>query len=147
MAVTLECSEWLSIYRGRTTTNQQFYGDLPPVSLKAKQRRMREACHCMRHSKEEASKIVLWISTDGHPNRGRRKVTFIDNLLQDTDLESVQDLQTVMQDREHWRSRVDSVVKCPERQWRLNYDYYFLRLFHQYSGILSSDECQMKSFQ
>ena len=69
----------------------------------------------MRHSEKEASKLVLWIPTDGHPNRGRRRVTYIDNLLQDTDLESVQDLQTVMQDLEHWRTRVDSVVKGPER--------------------------------
>ena len=97
------------------TTNQQLYGDLPPVSLKAKQRRMRVAGHGMRHSEKEASNLVLWIPTDGHANRGRRRVTYRDSLLQDTGLESVQDLQIVMQDREHWGSRVDSVVKHPER--------------------------------
>ena len=80
------------------TTNKQLYGDLPPVSFKVKQRRMRVAGHCIRHSKDEASKSVLGIPTDGNPNRARRRVTFIDNLLQDTGLESVQDLQTVMQD-------------------------------------------------
>ena len=77
---------------------------------------MRLAGHCMRHSEEEASKLVLWIPADGRPNRGRRRVTYIDNLLQDTGLENIEELQTAMQDRENWRSRVDSVVKRPERR-------------------------------
>ena len=100
------------------TTNRLLYGDLPPVSLKVQQRRMRLAGHCMRHREEEASKLVLWTPADGHTNRGRRRMTFIDNLLQDTGLESVEDLQAVMQDRKNWRSRVDSVMQRPERRRR-----------------------------
>ena len=64
-------------YRARATTDQQLCGDLSPGSLKTKQRRMRVAGHCMRHREKEASKLVLCIPADGHPNRGRRRVTFI----------------------------------------------------------------------
>ena len=41
------------------TTNWLLYGDLPPVSLKVQQGRMRLAGHCMRHREEEASKLVF----------------------------------------------------------------------------------------
>ena len=41
------------------TTNEQLYGDLPPVSLKVQQRRMNLAGHCLHHEEEIASKLVL----------------------------------------------------------------------------------------
>ena len=54
-------------------TNIQLYGELPPVSTKVQQRRMRLAGHCVRHEDEVANKLVLWQPTDGHANRGRQK--------------------------------------------------------------------------
>ena len=50
-------------------TNIQLYGELPPVSTKVQQRRMRLAGHCVRHGDEVANKLVLWQPTDGHANR------------------------------------------------------------------------------
>ncbi len=75
---------------------------------------MRLAGHCVRHRDEEASKLVLWMPSDGHPSRGRRRTTYVDNLLQDTGMDSTQELRTIMEDRECWKSRVDSVLKRPE---------------------------------
>ena len=80
-------------------TNIQLYGELPPVSTKVQQRRMRLAGHCVRHEDEVANKLVLWQPTDGHANRGRQTMTYVDNLLQDTGLENRSELQTVMMDR------------------------------------------------
>ena len=39
--------------------------------------------HCVRHEDEVVNKLVLWQPTDGHANRGRQKITYVDNLLQD----------------------------------------------------------------
>ena len=72
----------------------------------------------MRDSDEEASKLVIWMPTDSNPSRGRRRITYIDNLLQDTGMDSVQELRTIMKDRECWRNRVDSVLERPERRQR-----------------------------
>ena len=80
-------------------TNIQLYGELPPVSTKVQQRRMRLAGHCVRHEDEVANKLVLWQPTNGHANRGRQTMTYVDNLLQDTGLENRSELQTVMMDR------------------------------------------------
>ena len=76
--------------------NIQLYGELPPVSTKVQQRRMRLAGHCVRHDDEVANKLVLWQPTDGHANRGRHTITYVDNLLQDTGLGNTSELQTVM---------------------------------------------------
>ena len=87
-------------------TNIQLYGELPPVSTKVQQRRMRLAGHCVRHEDEVANKLVLWQPTDGHANRGRQKMTYVDNLLQDTGLGNTSELQTVWVDRGCWEGCV-----------------------------------------
>lgn len=91
----------------------------------------------MGHSEEEASKLVLWISPDVHSNHGRRRMTYIDNLLQNTGLESVWDLQTFTQ--ENRRNCVDSVVKHSERQ-RLDEMFLLGRLFDD-GRIASIGKC------
>ena len=55
--------------------NIQLYSELPPVSTKVQQRRMRLAGHCVRHGDEVANKLVLWQPTDGHVTRGRQTMT------------------------------------------------------------------------
>ena len=47
------------------TNNNTLYRDLPKLSTKVRQRRMRLAGHCVRHQDEIASKIVLWQPTEG----------------------------------------------------------------------------------
>ena len=61
----------------------------------------------MRHPEEEASKLVLWQPTIGRMNVGRRAITYIDTLMRDTNLTSVNELRTSMMDREDWRRRAD----------------------------------------
>ena len=81
-------------------------GELPPVSTKVQQRKMRLAGHCDRHNDEVANKLVLWQKTDGHANRGRQIKTFVDNLQQDIGLGNTSELQTVMMDRGCWKGCV-----------------------------------------
>ena len=89
------------------TTNNILYGDLPKVSTKVRQRRMRLAGHCARHPEEPASKLVLWQPTEGKRSRGKPATTFIDNLMADTGLNNIRDLEAAMKDREYWRQLVN----------------------------------------
>ena len=89
-------------------TNEELYGDLPPVSRKIQQRRMRLAGHCWRHPEELANKLVLWEPLEGTRKRGQQKTTFIDNLLQDTGLENTLELKSFMEDRLEWKRIVAS---------------------------------------
>ena len=84
--------------------NDVLYGDLPKVTDKIRERRLKLAGHCIRHSELEASDLVLWEPTQGKSNRGRQRVTYIDMLKRDTGLLSTRELRTLMQDRERWRA-------------------------------------------
>ena len=75
-------------------TNKELYGELPKPSERIREARLRIAGHCVRHPEEEASKVVLWQPARGTTNRGRRHFTFIDNLKEDTGLESVSQIKT-----------------------------------------------------
>ena len=60
---------------------------------------MRLAGHCVRYEEEEASKLVLRQPLGGRTNRGKRKRTYIDTLLDDTGLATTGEIRTVMMDR------------------------------------------------
>ena len=105
----------LSVSWKQHIPNTQLYGELPPVSTKVQQRRMRLAGHCVRHDDEVANKLALWQPTDGHANRGRQ--TYVDNLLQNTGLGNTSELQTVMTDRGCWKGCVFNAGR-PERRPR-----------------------------
>ena len=92
-------------------TNNELYENLPKISVKIRQRRMRLAGHCIRHEDEIANKLVLWQPNDGQVRRGRQKINFIDVLLQDTGVTSTAELKTIMLDRSDWRGRVQNVVR------------------------------------
>ena len=77
-------------------TNAELYRNLPQVRQKIRERRMRLAGHCIRHDDEIAAKLVLWVPTDGKRSRGRPAITFIDNLLNDTGLDNIEELQMVI---------------------------------------------------
>ena len=57
-----------------------------------------EAGHCVRHDEEVASKLVLWEPTEGRRSRGRQKITFIDNLLEDASVSNTTELRTLMEE-------------------------------------------------
>ena len=67
-------------------TNKELYQDLPKVSDKIAQRRLRLAGHCIRHKEEIAHDLIA--------NRGRRHKCFIDNLLEDTGMDNKTELRT-----------------------------------------------------
>ena len=89
-------------------TNDELYGNLPKVSTKVTERRLRLAGHCVRHPEEEASKLVLWEPTQGHVNRGRKALTYVDLLKLDTGLANCHELRTAMTDRNVWKTFVSS---------------------------------------
>ena len=85
---------------------QQLYGDLPPISIKIRQRRMRFAGHCWRSKRELVSSTLLWKPTHGHAGIGRPPTTFIDQLCRDTGC-NPNELPAAMDDRIRWRNRVE----------------------------------------
>ena len=60
--------------------NVILYGTLLKLSWKIRERRMRLAGQCVRHT-EEASKFFLWSPTRWRSKRGKHKTTYIDTLL------------------------------------------------------------------
>ena len=84
-------------------TNEQLYDDLPPVTSKITTRRLKLAGHCVRHKEEVSSNLVLWQPLHGYTKRGRKKKNFIDVLKDDTGLESIDELKSVMLNRQCWK--------------------------------------------
>ena len=70
---------------------------------------MRLAGHCVRHKEEVASNLVLWQPVDGKAKRGRKNMTYIDNLLEDCGVEQTGEIRSYMLDRDKWRDRVSSL--------------------------------------
>ena len=58
----------LNTHGSQHMTNKVLYGNLPKLSAKIRQRRMRFAGYCYRSNNKQVSNIVLWT-----PKRGRRK--------------------------------------------------------------------------
>ena len=78
-------------------TNLQLYGSLPPVTTKIQQRRMRLAGHCVRHTEEVASNLVLWQPVDGRTKRGKKNLTYIDNLVEDCGVEQTTEIRSCIE--------------------------------------------------
>ena len=80
-------------------TNRELYGNLPKVTEKIRERRLKLAGHCVKHSEEVASNLVLWKPSHRKPNPGRKRKTYLDNLMNDSNMERVDELQSLMMDR------------------------------------------------
>ena len=87
-------------------SNHTLYGDLPKVSSKIAQRRLRLAGHAQRHPELTLNKLILWEPKHGRADRGRPRLTFIDNLKADTGLRSVEEIARLMEDKVLWRAAV-----------------------------------------
>ena len=77
--------------------------DLPRVSFKVRQKRLRLSGHAIRHPELPLSKVILWKPVHGHRDRVSPRATFVDNLLIDTGVETTGELETLMLDRMVWR--------------------------------------------
>ena len=64
-----------NISRKDKVNNTQLYRGLPNISEVIKQRRLRLADNCIRHTDELALNLMLWIVRNGLRNRGDK--TFI----------------------------------------------------------------------
>ncbi len=65
---------------------EALYGNLPRVTDTIRERRLRLAGHCVRHSELEVSDLVLWEPTQGKSSRGSQRLTYIDMLTPDSNL-------------------------------------------------------------
>ena len=77
-----------------------------PVSQTIRERRMRPAGHCIRHTTEMAHKLVLSEPTHGKRNRGRQPVTYINCLKEDTGLTNIDEIRTAIMVRDEWKKCV-----------------------------------------
>ncbi|XP_071795670.1 uncharacterized protein [Asterias amurensis] len=71
----------LNIHWRDHTTNSEVYGNLTPLSETIMQRRLQFAGHCLRTADQPISHLVFWNPPGGHPNRGRRKMSYTDTSL------------------------------------------------------------------
>ena len=66
-------------------------------------RRLKLAGHVFRDKSSPAHLTVTWMPAHGYAQRGRPKTSFIDNLLRDTNICTVEELKSCMRDRDIWR--------------------------------------------
>ena len=83
-------------------TNEELYRNIPKVSAKVTSRRLQLAGHCFRHPELPAHSVLLWQPTHGNRGRGRPAATYPRMLLRDTEVETYEELQTLMGNREMW---------------------------------------------
>ena len=84
-------------------TNQDLYANLLKLSTKIQQRRMKFAVHCYWNSELVASQLVLWQPTHRRKNSGRQRVTYVDTLLKDTRLNTVEEVANGMGNYDVWQ--------------------------------------------
>ena len=87
-------------------TKPQIYGDIPPISSTLAKRRARFAGHCHRAKDQIISDLLLWqLPTN---RRGQRPFSYIDIICRDTGIVR-EDINTAMNDRNLWKSIVESI--------------------------------------
>ena len=91
-------------------SNKELYGDLPPLSVTIRQRRLRFAGHCFRAKNQPISKLLFWSPSQGKRRRGAGIKTYSKMLKEDTELTSEQEIQGLMADKFLWRQRVNNVI-------------------------------------
>ena len=91
----------------------KLYGDLPRVSFKVRQKRLRLSGHVIRHPELPLSKVILWKPVHGHRGRVRPRATFVGNLLIDTGVKITGELETLMLDIMVWRRVIQDPRAAP----------------------------------
>ena len=84
-------------------TNDELYRELPPVTTKIAERRLKLAGHCIRHPELSASNLVLWKPSRGTPRQGKPAMTYIDCLCDYLDVEDEREIRIAMNNRAQWR--------------------------------------------
>ena len=86
-------------------TRQRLYGKLPLLSNTIVNSRMRFAGHCFRSQDELVSQLLTWQPTHGKSNVGRPHKTYPQQLVEDVGCHNINELKTLMLDRDEWRER------------------------------------------
>ena len=85
--------------------NEVICGAIPKITTTIAAQSVRFSEHCWRSKDELAHQLLLWEQTHGKRARGRPRQKFIDQLLDDMELQK-EDLANAMNDREYWKSKV-----------------------------------------
>ncbi|KAI8513748.1 hypothetical protein Bbelb_080720 [Branchiostoma belcheri] len=109
--------KYLGSWMKDAETDFELYQDLPAVTDKIRERRMKIAGHCIRHPDILASSLVLWEPLKGKRSRGRPRVTFLDNLRKDTNLQDTREIKKAMEDKVLWR-QLSGLVRAGARTKR-----------------------------
>ena len=94
--------------------NNELYGSLKKVSDVLRIRRLHFIGHMWRRKDELVCKFLMWEPKQGCKKRGRLEMTYIDQLKKDTGL-NMHELQTVMDDRNVWRTIVNGFVRASSK--------------------------------
>ena len=97
-------------------TNSELYGNLSKASEKIRLRRTKLSGYCMRHPEKIAYALILWQPSQGSPNRGRKRTIYVDNLMEDTNMERKEEIRSLMLDRD--TSREVAKNYCCSSGWR-----------------------------
>ena len=103
----------LNINWKQRISNADVFGSIPMPSVMIASRRLRLAGHIARHEDLLANKLLFWDPQHGHRGRGRPYLTYMDVLKKDTNLSSVDEIRTVMLERDVWRGVVADRTKKP----------------------------------
>ena len=95
----------LNVHWKQHITNKELYGELPKLSDKIRESRLRFAGHCSRSQQEPVSKLLHWTPKHGRRKPGRPALNYSDILKQETGME-ITELRTAMKDRKIWRAMI-----------------------------------------
>ena len=93
--------------------NEEVYQGIPRASETVRSRRLRLAGHIQRHPELTAHQLLFWEPDRGSRGRGRPRKTFLNQIRDDTGLESDAEIKELMEDRELWRDLVGRTLKPP----------------------------------
>ena len=94
----------MNIYWKQYSTRKELYDNIPPINSPIKNRRMGFTVYCFRRDDEVLSGLIIWPPSHGMRTNGGPCKIFFDQLTEDIDCE-VEDLQTLMNDRESWKEK------------------------------------------
>ena len=77
--------------------------EIPKLSEKMKEGRLLLAGHCHRHPELPASKVIVWEPKHGRRDHGRPSKTLLTTLIEDAEVESRDEVATLLADREVFR--------------------------------------------
>ena len=94
-------------------SNVEVFQNVPRVSETVRTRRLRLSGHVQRHEELTAHQLLFWEPDRGSRGRGRPKKTFINQLREDTGLSVDGEIMRLMEDRELWRTTLNTRTLKP----------------------------------